>query len=518
MLSSSFRRRVPLAAVAAVLASAFLAPSAAAQGPGDDEILTEFKKYFRKYKDTPTRIESVLALEGCESPEVVAVLEPLFDTAEPEVGIAAIRVLARFKSRPPVDRILADLATATPATKIGLLRALADGRYANTKDGILPLLGDEAWDVRRRAIQALVALQDPSVAEALAPHCSEDEVGVRCAALEGLAELRSPLVLAPARADLAHDTWQVRATAIAALARVRHGDSIQPLIERMAVEEGRLLEDIGRALATITGRDLGARVDAWQTFWKNVGGRFQIPSDEELAKLRALQAQRKAEYQGPPGEVAYHGIATPSQSIVFVIDVSGSMEQEVVNKERFKDQKYPSWKRIDVIKTELIKTIRALEAYVQFNVIAFATDVKPWKKGQVKANPLNKSSAEAWVARLEAIGGSSKEELAAAGLTGAANLEGGKTNTYGALMSALGVEEGKETRDYETDLDTIFFLSDGRPSHGKFVEPADVLREVRAANQLRKVVIHTITLGEFEKDFMQRLAAENGGNFVDLGH
>ena len=516
MPTASFRR---LAALALVLPGAFLGGSASpARGQGDDEILTEFKKYFRKYKDTPTRVESVLALEGCESPEVVAVLAPLFDTAEPEVGIVAIRVLAKFKTRPPVDRILAELTTATAAAKIGLLRALGEGRYADTQAGILPLLQDGAWDVRRRAIQALVALGDSSVSEALVPFCSESEVGVRCAALEGLAELRSPLVLVPARADLAHETWQVRATAIAALARVRHVDSIAPLIERMAVEEGRLIEDIGEALGKITGRPLGPRVEAWQTFWKNVAGRFQIPSEEELAKLRAIQEQRKAEYQGPPGEVAYHGIATPSQSIVFVIDVSGSMEQEVVNKERFKDGQYPSWKRIDVIKTELLKTIRALEAYVQFNVIAFATDVKPWKKSQVKANPLNKSSAEAWVSRLEAIGGSSKEELASVGLVGSANLEGGKTNTYGALMSALGVEEGRETRDYETELDTIFFLSDGRPSHGKFIEPADVLREVRAANQLRKVVIHTITLGEFEKEFMQRLAAENGGTFVDLGH
>ncbi len=515
MFTASWKRFL---ALALVLLGSFLGASAPlAQGPGDDEILTEFKRYFRKYKDTPTRVESVLALEGCESPEVVAVLAPLFDTAEPEVGIAALRVLSKFKTRPPIERLLAELATATETVKIGLLRVLAQGRYADTQAGILPLLEDGAWDVRRRAIQALVALGDPAVCEAILRFCGESEVGVRCAALEGLAELRSPLVLTPARTDLVHDSWQVRASAIAALARVRHVESIPPLIERMAVEQGRLVEDIGEALGKITGRPLGPRVEAWQTFWKNAGGRFQIPSDEELEKLRALQAQRKAEYQGPVG-VAYHGVATPSQSIVFVIDVSGSMEQEVVDKERFQDGQYPSWKRIDVIKTELLKTIRALEPYVQFNVIAFATDVKPWKKGQVKANPLNKSSAESWVSRLEAIGGSSKEELAQAGLVGAANLEGGKTNTYDALMTALGVEEGKESRDYETKLDTIFFLSDGRPSHGKFIEPSDVLREVRAANELRKVVIHTITLGEFEKDFMERLAAENGGTFVDLGH
>jgi hypothetical protein len=308
----------------------------------------------------------------------------------------------------------------------------------------------------------------------------------------------------------------VRATAIAALGRVRHVDSIAPLLARMELEDGRLREDIGAALGRITGRDFGARLDAWQNFWKTYAGRFQIPTEEELVKLRAIQAKRKEQYEAAKG-VSYHGVDTPSQSIVFVIDVSGSMEQEVVDKARFQGKTYPSWKRIDVIKTELIHTIRALEPYVEFNVIAFATDVNPWKKSLVKANPLNKSSAESFVGRLEAIGGDSKEDLARAGLVGAANLEGGKTNTYAALMTALGVEEGKETKDYEVDLDTVFFLSDGRPSHGRFIEPDDVLREVRAANELRKVVIHTITLGEFEKDFMERLAAENGGTFVDLG-
>jgi HEAT repeat protein/VWA domain-containing protein len=498
-----------------------LAPLAVAtsQGGGDDEILAEFKRYYRKYKDTPTRVEAVLSLEGCEQPEVVAVLAPLFDSAEPEVGIAVARVLSRFKTRPPVDAILAELvASSGPPVKLGLLRALALGKYTGTASGIQPLLADSSWDVRRRALQALAALADPSTAEAIAALCNESEVGVRCAALDALASLHSQLVLAPAIADLDHDSWQVRSSAIAALGTVRHVSSIGPLIRRMAVEEGRLIEDISRALARITGRDFGSRLEGWQNFWKSAEDKFQIPTDAELEKLRAVQAERKIQYEGPPGAVAYYGVQSPSQSIVFVIDVSGSMEQEVVNTEKFKGTEYPSWKRIDVIKTELIKTIKGLEPYVDFNIIAFATDVMPWKKGQVKANPLNKSSAETWINRLEAIGGASKEDLARAGLVGAANLEAGKTNTYAALMTALGVQEGKESRDYETKIDTIFFLSDGRPSHGRFIEPDDVLREVRAANELRRVVIHTINLGEFETDFMESLARENGGTFVNLGN
>jgi len=309
----------------------------------------------------------------------------------------------------------------------------------------------------------------------------------------------------------------VRTSAIHALGAVRSRDSIEPLLNRMTVEEGRLVEDIGQALADLTGRDFGQRIDAWENFWNTYRDRFQIPTDAELAHLREKQKERRETYS-PPGAVTFHGVETPSRSIIFVIDVSGSMEQEVVDVERFKDGGYPSMKRIDIVKTELMRTIESLESYVRFNILAFATEVDPWKKTLVAANPLNRSSAESFVRRLEAIGGSSKQDLARAGLVGAANLEAGKTNSYDALMSALGVSAKKgATGDYEVEVDTIFFLSDGRPSFGKFIDTADILREVNEANQLRRIVIHTIALGEFQKDFMRRLAQENGGVFIDLG-
>jgi hypothetical protein len=275
--------------------------------------------------------------------------------------------------------------------------------------------------------------------------------------------------------------------------------------------------DIGAALASITGRDFGARTTQWQSFWETFGERFEIPTDAEIARLRAEQAKHQAVYQ--PGDgTSYHGVVTPSRAIVFVIDVSGSMEALVVEKERFEGGGYPSLLRIDIVKTELARTLETLEPWVEFNILAFATEVRPWKKDLVKANVLNKSSAVDWVNRLAAIGGASQEDLAKAGLVGAANLEAGKTNTYDALMAALGAPpSGEEDDDYAVAVDTIFFLSDGRPSHGEYIEPKDILREVRRANELRRVVIHTIAIGEFQKDFMRELAAENDGAFVDLG-
>lgn len=195
------------------------------------------------------------------------------------------------------------------------------------------------------------------------------------------------------------------------------------------------------------------------------------------------------------------------------------MENGVVEKDRFEDGDYPSFKRIDIVKTELRRTLENLEPYVEFNVLAFATEVKTWKRDLVKANVLNKSSADDWVRKLDAIGGASKEDLAGVGLTGSANLEKGKTNTFAALMDGLGAA-GRGTKDenYEVSVDTIFFLSDGRPSTGKYVDTTDILREVNEANELRKVVIHTIAIGEFQKSFMRSLAERNGGVFVDLGH
>jgi len=341
---------------------------------------------------------------------------------------------------------------------------------------------------------------------------------VRCAALEGLASMHTTLVVAPAIKALNDAVWQVRASAILALKKVRAQESIEPLIARLSAEEGRLQVDAGDALNEITGRGFGIRVEQWKNFWDAAKEHFKIPTDAELAALRAKQKEDAAKYKAAVKETAYHGIETPSRSILFIIDVSGSMENMVVDKERFQDGGYPSLMRIDICKTELIRTIQSLEDYVDFNIIRFATDVDHWKKDLVKANVLNKSSAMEWTRRLEAIGGASKEDLAQAGLTGSANLDKGKTNTYGALMMALGVAgRGTKDKNYEVAVDTIFFLSDGRPTVGDYVDPDDVLREVRAANQLRKVVIHTIAIGEFQKDFMKSLAEQNGGVFVDLG-
>jgi hypothetical protein len=517
---------MPLRALLVLLLAALVAPSLPA-GPGpaspaaavlDEEIVKEFRKYFRKFKDTATRVEAILALEGTDSPAVVDALVPILADRDSEVVDAAVRVLGSFKDRASVDAVFAALAAEKgEGQRRGLLRAIAQGGYQGGGEALLECLEDKSWTIRYRAVQALEARGERSAVPRLVELCADKEPAVRCAALEALATLREEQVVDLAIAALQDEVWQVRSSAAGALLAVRAKRSIEPLIARMEVEEGRLLGDYAAALEEITAKYFGMRTEQWRSWWDGIRDRFEIPTDEQLAAARAKRAENAARYS-PPGSTTYHGIETPSRRILFIIDVSGSMESLVVEKERFEDGDYPSMARIDIVKTELQRTIEGLEPYVELNVLAFATEIDPWKKGLVKCNVLNKKSAIDWVGKLEALGGNSKEDLARAGLTGAANLEAGKTNTFGALMRALEVSgRGSHDSAYEVAVDTIFFLSDGRPTTGELIDPDDILREVRAANRLRKVVIHTIAIGEFQKEFMKTLARENGGVFVDLG-
>src|SRR5690606_14565083 len=105
---------------------------------------------------------------------------------------------------------------------------------------------------------------------------------------------------------------------IGALGKVRAKRSIPALIARMELEEGRLVVDIGVALAELTARDFGGRVDSWRDFWKTFGDRFEMPTDEQLAKMRERQAENRKLYK-PENVSTYHGIDTPSRRMIFVI-------------------------------------------------------------------------------------------------------------------------------------------------------------------------------------------------------
>lgn len=486
--------------------------------PQEDDPVADFRKYFRRYEDTATRVEAVLALADLDRVGVAEVLLPVLEDEAPPVAAAAVEVLGGLRTEEALAPLAAVLEKERKGARlIGVLAAVKGGRQEYLTAGVVRHLRARDWQVRRQAVLARTALAGAAAAEELLPLAADEEVAVRCAVLDGLADLGVRAVLPAAQADLAHESWQVRASAIRALGLVRDRSSLQLLVDALGREEGRLIEDAALALERLTGERFGLRVEAWQRFWATWKDRYELPSEADLAQRQAVR-EANAERYGRPGDASFGGLDSPSRRLLFVIDVSGSMEDEVVDTARFRAAGHTAFRRIDIVKEELTRTVRALDPTVQFNILTFATEVTSWKKKLTRANVLNASNAADWIADLEPVGGRSKEDLHRVGLVGTANLAGGKTNTHLALMTALGVlPAGRRAPDYRVPVDTVFFLSDGLPSMGELVEIEDLLRAVRVENQLRRIRLHTIGIGSFQKDFLRRLAEENGGRFVDLG-
>jgi hypothetical protein len=94
-------------------------------------------------------------------------------------------------------------------------------------------------------------------------------------------------------------------------------------------------------------------------------------------------------------------------------------------------------------------------------------------------------------------------------------LTGAATNIYDTLELAFQVGmPGSPVKSIGTP-DTIFFLSDGGATAGKFTEPEVILEYVRRMNKLRGVKIHCIGVGDdHDASFLRKLAEQNSGDYV----
>jgi len=184
--------------------------------------------------------------------------------------------------------------------------------------------------------------------------------------------------------------------------------------------------------------------------------------------------------------VSFYGIRTHSKRIVFCLDLSGSMAFPLDGQDGKKDP------RIVTARAQMEKALRSLPDDAVFTIVTYSEGVEPWKKKLVSASDRNKQKAWAWVEKRE---------------------PDGSTNIYDALMLSLRIAEGRRGES----ADTIFFLTDGVPTHGRVIEPAQILAEITARNRRVGVVIHAVGVSDEQNAaFLLNLARANGGRYV--GH
>ena len=521
------RRPAPSLLLSLLLPLASLLP---AQAPLEARLdaVKEFTRYFKKAREEALQVEAVRMLAGNECVPAAETLLELVDHKSPAVQQVALEVLATYDQPETFEAWVAALPDVKDSGHAALLiKVLGRSRVRASVPAIeaAARAPKAAPAVKYEAARALQAIGAAGEGDLFAQLLQDPEPSVRLAAADAVGALRLT-AHADAVANLLTDAeWQVRAAAIEAVASLRPQAAVQPLIDLMR-DTGRLRTECADALFRITGLDFGVDPDRWQEQWDklmSIEG-WRIPTDDELAQKAASRKKYDAFYGKKDQTNSFAGIPTTSTNVLFVIDVSGSMDDLVVEVDKFRD--YADRRRFTIVQTELLNTIETLNADTNFDIVAFATDVKPWKVRLVPANAVYRDSAKSFVRGLKPIGGNEAQELAQSGLGGAANLEAGKTNTLKALLYGFGIDPEKPRKAAVTGfdknavkrpLDTMYFLSDGRPSVGKLIETNEILEEVRKHNELYRIVIHAIAIGDFQKEFLQQLAEENGGVFVDLG-
>jgi HEAT repeat protein len=489
--------------------------------------IAEFKRFYARTR-VKVRRAAVEDFKGVDNLEAAQLLVACFKDKDNEVREIAQEALGMLRDKKAVEWLVRQARlTSNGELKARLALAFAGMNHPSIKPTLLGLLRHRDAYIRKNAV---IALGKQGDREAVAPMVealeNEKEDAVRQVLFEALGDIGDPQASPGIEKLLGDGHWSVRVAAIEALAKLRTKSGVGALIEQMQKEDGRLLTDIRHALEELTG-EMAYRENkkAWKEWWDKYEKIFRVPDKAYLEELRRKQRAALAAYGMAPRK--YCNIETWSQNMVFCIDISGSMGDKIVlapgSEEAF-FKRYESRIKIEIVKQELIDLIADLKPNVNFKIITFASRVKSWSKRMTRATPGNKARAIKKLDSLQVLGQSSSGGGGRGGSGGgrgaSGSLAAGRTNTYGALMTALKMPKAgrdKAGRLVRTKADTMFFLSDGMPTIGETTDPSEILRRVRRFNASRKIVIHTIGFDKANRAFMMDLAKHNGGQYVLIG-
>ncbi len=433
-----------------------------------------------------------------QAPERVreAALRALVAVADPET----LQFLAR--------EILMERRRTPPEKRVAAARVLGERKDASTLLALYSATSDPDAGVRESAISAAIRVGGPKASRLLgwlsdpsAPIRGRvlDAVGSALADVED-ANARTPLLDA-VLARLGDDDWRIRDRAAEILGAHPSREAVPALIaaleaEHLRIGQGtgrkRLLHRFGETLATITGIDIPA-LDAgrWRVWWDAAGHRFRI-GDEVTGRPRTRA-----------DGATYFSIPIRSDRMVFLVDVSGSMNDDYGAPPLTTGKQDPvivqpaspgRWTKIERVKNELLRVIRGLEERDQFQIVAFSDEVSAAFPCLTAATRAHKKSAEKFVLGLRA---------------------GGGTGLYDALATSLPLDAACAASP-AGEPDTLFVLSDGKPTVGRVTDPWEIARITTSANDTSRMEIHTLYLGpegDGPAQFLVQLARRNGGIF-----
>ena len=449
---------------------------------------------------------------------VIPLLRAIRDKA-PIVRDAVAPALAKQTTKPALAELTRQLGKGKLTAKIAIMEAFRTTRPAVAFPTIEKLALGRVFETKLLAAELLPLItgKEKKARDHLWTLSSDKDPQVRLTAMEGLVALGHEkgadrfLELMDTDVD-----WRVRSVCIKALRELRLKRSIQPFIDGMTEQEGRLRDDCYEALVDVTDQEFSADAKVWQRWWDRSKARFKVPTKAQIAERRRKEAEAAAEYDRPAeDETPYHGITTRSKRMLFVLDISSSMVDKVVttgiSEKRlaaFRERYRGFETKIELAREELIDVIARMKPYVKFNIVVFNSEVKKWKPKLVSCGG-NRSGAIKFLSRL------TPDYIQKVTLKTGKN----RTNTFDALNEALGLTKkpsAKPRKNHVVENDTVFFLTDGLPTTGRIADPQRLLRYFETVNRRARIVFHTITFGQDNRDFLNAIAITSGGKHVTI--
>ena len=447
-----------LAALVLLTASAF------AQVPSPEErAKLKYRAYLEYRRDDVrprTRMQLIRELGRLDTDTARKALLKIARSARTkDEAVIAILSAGRVARRDTVEKLVAQVARKPEPARV---EALADALALVVDAEARTWIATSALDQRKPEILYAVALAQAGIADdAAVPRLiklydTTKSVDVAHAAIRGLGALdgadktldaaakhsdwriRLAVAHAPTHAQrmLEDPRAQVRQAAAATCERLKIAGAAEMLIRLVEADPRlRTRHDASKALAAISGRDLGLDAAAWRRWHKQQSG------DVKPGRMTVAR---------------YYKFGIYSDRVLFVVDTSGSMNWSY----HFKP------KRIEVARTQLDRVLRTIAKNALVNVMTYSDKVRLWQKQEVVADTKNIQRAVAW----------SQKVLAR---------PSGDTHTFKALEKAF---------ERNPQFDTIYFLSDGSPTDGDYISPEGIVYSVRAWNRYRRARINTIAL------------------------
>jgi HEAT repeat protein len=470
------------------------------------------KLAFHDRKETCERLFKVLGFVEMQLQRLLPEKDKMLNDQQsmPTHNQGAVRIWNAFHAK---QRQLQDQLTELYKQWAAALDALSDFGSADCIEWMTRRLSSSQYRWEREGLaEALGGADARAAAKALIDRVDKDkEWTVRVIAIDSLVACYAPEAFDALLKALDDPIWHVRLAALLALEQLVGKNAVKPLIDRLNSNDGRLHGEIQDTLTRLTGITKLGKPESWQKWWEQSGAEFLG------TKRRGVMGDSGLEEEGR--KPTFYGFTVTSKRVIFILDISGSMLEAAEWKPE-PAPKVPTDKaskpdpnagdkpagdrKIDVAQYELRAAIRLLSEDTLFNVILFSYGVKVWQPTLVPATAANRQAAIQWINSIPAWGG---------------------TNTFDSLEMAFSIKGPPQDKKRDQGADTFFFVSDGRPSVGRILDPDAILQEIGKINRTRRVRINTVAVGKddlqrtdsgggVDPEFLRKLAAENFGQTV----